>query len=301
MITIINTNEAPDHLPGASSGRASRDVLSPEATRGGEEGRRERGFGLRGWVGLSLCAHLLVLWLAPEPGRLTLNPALLAVLEERPLARDSFVLVTPPPPPKAAEEPEQAPPPQVTPPPPTRRPQARRRAQVARASRVTPVKAPAAASTVAPVSAPASAPLVVSVAASAPVSEGAPSMAPQQRAPGGARLEGGEEGAPRLSAEEARGLQRGYYNSLNALMRRARDYPRAARRQGLEGVVLVELVVDAAGRLVSSRVVRSSGHEVLDEAALADVRRLERLPEPPRALNRRSLKLHIPFEYRLQA
>ena len=105
----------------------------------------------------------------------------------------------------------------------------------------------------------------------------------------------------RLSRSELRGLQRGYYSELNQIMRRERSYPRSARRRGLEGTVLVELVVDARGRLIKASVIRSSGHEVLDQAALADVRKMKSLPKPPKALKRRSVKLHIPFEYSLQS
>ena len=105
----------------------------------------------------------------------------------------------------------------------------------------------------------------------------------------------------RLSRAELRGLQRGYYSELNQIMRRERSYPRSARRRGLEGTVLVELIVDARGKLLSATVVRSSGHEVLDKAALADVKKMKRLPKPPKELKRRRVKLHIPFEYSLQS
>lgn len=105
----------------------------------------------------------------------------------------------------------------------------------------------------------------------------------------------------RLSKVELRELQRGYYSELNQIMRKERNYPRSARRQGLEGTVLVELIVDARGKLLSASVVRSSGHKVLDQAALTDVKKMKRLPKPPKELKRRQVKLHIPFEYSLQS
>ncbi len=52
-------------------------------------------------------------------------------------------------------------------------------------------------------------------------------------------------------------------------------YPAYARRRGMEGVVEVEITVDETGAVTALRVARSSGHPLLDKAALrglADVR-----------------------------
>jgi TonB family protein len=55
-------------------------------------------------------------------------------------------------------------------------------------------------------------------------------------------------------------------------------YPLAARRQGVEGRVLLRAQVLEDGRCAEARIVRSSGHAVLDESALATVRRWRFLP-----------------------
>ena len=44
-----------------------------------------------------------------------------------------------------------------------------------------------------------------------------------------------------------------------------RDYPRAARRAGIEGTVSVRFIVDTDGRATGCGVTRSSGHAALDE------------------------------------
>lgn len=105
----------------------------------------------------------------------------------------------------------------------------------------------------------------------------------------------------RLTRTQLRGLMKGYYQSLNALMRRSRAYPRSARRQRLEGTVLVEMKVGASGEIISVKVARSSGHSVLDEAALSSVQQMKHLPSPPEALKWRARVVRIPFEYRLQS
>ena len=321
MITIINTNTSPDHPTDTPA-----LTRAPSLEASGISARAWRGrltLSRLGWCGLfSVCVHATLLFLSPTPGRLALNATLLASIEDMPRVRDTFVVVSAPEPERAPVERERAEVAEVRPP--EMRPPEVRRLEVKRLEVKRPevkrpkvsqpkVKRPEPRPSTEVASATASASPPKTTAPATPTAALASSMA----IPGGegARVGsasgagvggsggqgGGGQGGAGLSAAEVRGLQRGYYDSLNALMRRAREYPRAARRQGLEGVVLVELVVDSAGRLVSAKVARSSGHEVLDAAALADVRRLEQLPEPPRALNRRSLKLHIPFEYRLQA
>ncbi|MBU0681513.1 MAG: energy transducer TonB [Proteobacteria bacterium] len=50
-------------------------------------------------------------------------------------------------------------------------------------------------------------------------------------------------------------------------------YPRLARRRSLEGVVLLEAFIDAAGEVAELNLFTSSGHPILDQAALKAVRR----------------------------
>ena len=105
----------------------------------------------------------------------------------------------------------------------------------------------------------------------------------------------------RLSKKKYRQLLRGYYSSLNHLMQSARAYPRGARRQGLEGIVMVEMVVEANGEISSVKLVRSSGHQILDKATLSQVQKMHHVPMIPKGLKKRSLIFRIPFEYRLQS
>ena len=50
-------------------------------------------------------------------------------------------------------------------------------------------------------------------------------------------------------------------------------YPRIARKSGWEGTVLVRVTVETNGRASAAEVSRSSGHKVLDDAAVKAVRR----------------------------
>lgn len=72
-------------------------------------------------------------------------------------------------------------------------------------------------------------------------------------------------------------------------------YPRAAEEDGVEGVTLLRLHVEADGHIVSIALVRSSGDTRLDEAALARARALKRLPPPPPGTH----AIDVPVRFRL--
>jgi len=69
-----------------------------------------------------------------------------------------------------------------------------------------------------------------------------------------------------------------YLAELSRRAHAAVRYPRAARRLGLSGEVLVACTVDARGRVIAASVARSSGVEALDAAAVAAVRGLALSP-----------------------
>ena len=56
-------------------------------------------------------------------------------------------------------------------------------------------------------------------------------------------------------------------------------YPEEAIVRGLEGEALVMLFLDANGNSVAARLERSSGHAILDDAAVAAARQVSALPE----------------------
>lgn len=79
-----------------------------------------------------------------------------------------------------------------------------------------------------------------------------------------------------------------------------RRYPGPARRARLQGTVEIVVVLMPDGRLVDQRVVQSSGHAVLDKAALDLLRRAS--PVPTSAFfagEARQLELRLPIIYRL--
>lgn len=92
-------------------------------------------------------------------------------------------------------------------------------------------------------------------------------------------------------------------NHLQTLLHGALDrmfvYPPLARRHGWQGKVELSVELDANGRLHDARVLRSSGHSVLDQDALATLARIGALPEARGWLSGRGHRLALPIVYRL--
>lgn len=61
-------------------------------------------------------------------------------------------------------------------------------------------------------------------------------------------------------------------------LQRELPYPPEAIARGLQGEVLVLLFLDAAGSVIAARIEASSGHALLDEAAVRAARSLRALP-----------------------
>lgn len=75
-------------------------------------------------------------------------------------------------------------------------------------------------------------------------------------------------------------------------------YPLAARRLGVEGRVVLRVHVLADGRSAEVRIVRSSGHALLDESALSTVRRWRFVPAT-RAGTPVAASVDVPISFRL--
>lgn len=70
-------------------------------------------------------------------------------------------------------------------------------------------------------------------------------------------------------------------------------YPPEAVAQGMEGEVILLLTLAETGQLMSVEIARSSGHALLDQAALDATRRIGRLPGSRR-------QMLFPVSFRLQ-
>ena len=115
---------------------------------------------------------------------------------------------------------------------------------------------------------------------------GSKAPAPRLVRPPEARRAGSAPGARELGDDAAR--------KAGEQIARQLFYPPEAIAKGLEGETLVLLFLDEAGNAIAARVEASSGHAVLDEAAVRAARTLRSLPAsaPREAL--------VPVRFRLR-
>lgn len=79
------------------------------------------------------------------------------------------------------------------------------------------------------------------------------------------------------------------------------NYPLAARRARIEGVVQLRVTLLPDGRLIDARIERSSGHALLDQAALDLLAHAARLPEDFGSARSAQIELQLPIVYRMRA
>ena len=92
-----------------------------------------------------------------------------------------------------------------------------------------------------------------------------------------------------------------YIRGLSGSLAGRVGYPLAARRAHLEGVVVLRMRLAADGRVLGVRMSRSSGHSVLDEAALASVSEIDALAAPPDGVPwDEARELPVPIRFRIQ-
>jgi protein TonB len=85
-----------------------------------------------------------------------------------------------------------------------------------------------------------------------------------------------------------------------ALLERNKRYPETSQSRREQGVAQVFFSLDRQGRVLESRVVRSSGANALDEEALALLRRAQPFPPPPRELAGDHIDLTVPIRFNLK-
>ena len=103
-----------------------------------------------------------------------------------------------------------------------------------------------------------------------------------------------------VASVDPKTIQRDYMAQLSVWINRHKRYPRQAQRRGQEGTVKLRFAMNRSGQLLSSEVLGSSGYPVLDQAALAMLKRAAPLPPIPGELARQRLEVILPIAFDLR-
>ena len=90
-----------------------------------------------------------------------------------------------------------------------------------------------------------------------------------------------------------------YFKIVRLRIESHKRYPGTAKTRQIEGRVTVRFVIESDGRISSSKVVESSRHRALDQAALSAVKEASPFPRPPRNLFNGPIPLEITIMFEL--
>jgi periplasmic protein TonB len=103
--------------------------------------------------------------------------------------------------------------------------------------------------------------------------------------------------APNPGSSEARAAIASWRDLLLARLQRAKRYPASAEARRAQGIATLSFSLDRRGRVLSQRIVKSSGHADLDQEVLTMLARAQPLPPFPPAMTQSTVQLSIPIRF----
>ena len=91
-----------------------------------------------------------------------------------------------------------------------------------------------------------------------------------------------------------------YARQLSAHFKKFKKYPAMAQRLKLAGTTWIRLEIRNDGSIVDAQIDKSSGHDILDEAALQAARDAQPLPPFPPQIASKTRKIRIPYHFSLK-
>lgn len=126
-----------------------------------------------------------------------------------------------------------------------------------------------------------------------------PAVSSASAAPRSGGQAGGNAGAKsRFNGRPARNI-RGYFGQISAWIDANKDYPTEVKKKRQQGTVVVRFTIGRDGQLLASTIKQSSGHVLLDQAALETLARAAPFPPIPEFLGRETLSIAVPIDYAL--
>ncbi len=100
--------------------------------------------------------------------------------------------------------------------------------------------------------------------------------------------------------EELGGIWNEYTSSIQLSIAKAKTYPPTARDNNQQGKAFLSFKLSKDGRVLDLVVVNSSGHEILDQAAIKAIKDAAPYPHIPEKLNKKYALLKIPISFVLR-
>jgi protein TonB len=96
-------------------------------------------------------------------------------------------------------------------------------------------------------------------------------------------------------------LKHSYESQLLAWLQRHKKYPNLARRRGQQGIVILEFVINAEGKLLSHKIIQASAHTALNTAVVKMIKQASPMPPVPQELHRKrdQFSYTIPIHFTL--
>ena len=91
-----------------------------------------------------------------------------------------------------------------------------------------------------------------------------------------------------------------YARQLSAHFKRFKKYPPMAQRLKLTGTAWVRIELQRDGTILDAQIDASSGHDILDKAALQAARSAQPLPPFPPPIAAKTRKIRIPYQFSLR-
>lgn len=90
-----------------------------------------------------------------------------------------------------------------------------------------------------------------------------------------------------------------FYDYIKRKIQENKKYPYPAKKENIEGIVEMQFSINECGLLKDVAVIHSSGYKILDEEAVATIKRASPYPAIPKKLNTNFLQLQVKLIYKI--
>lgn len=90
------------------------------------------------------------------------------------------------------------------------------------------------------------------------------------------------------------------YDYIKRKIQENKKYPWQAKKENIEGIVEMQFSISGDGQLKDVNIIKSSGYSILDEEAVATIKRSAPYPEIKNRLNTDNLQLQVRLIYKIE-